>query len=118
MLNGKSDNLDAAKAFTRWQWVTQTKFPHTWACVANTSSRRAPTSARRVTSVFNSPQHKIFQNKLLPISRAEPRYSSQMLKAVSDGLQASMFSGKSGEQAADLAAERGRPLPSTYKGAH
>jgi multiple sugar transport system substrate-binding protein len=118
MLNGKSDNLDAAKAFTRWQWITQTKFPRTWACVANTQfSTRADVRAS-CASVFDTPQHKVFQNKLLPIARAEPRYSSQMLKAVSDGLQASMFSGKSGEQAADLAASGIDRFLTTYKGAH
>jgi hypothetical protein len=71
-----------------------------------------------VAPQFNSPQHKIFQNKLLPISRAEPRYSSQMLKAVSDGLQASMFSGKSGTDAAKLAADGVDRFLATYKGAH
>jgi multiple sugar transport system substrate-binding protein len=118
MVNGQSKNLEAAKAFTRWQWVTQTKFPHTWACVANTEfSTRADVRAT-CAAQFNTPQHKIFEQKLLPISRAEPRYSSQMIKAVSDGLQASMFSGKTGEQAATIAADGVDRFLKTYKGAH
>jgi multiple sugar transport system substrate-binding protein len=118
MVNAQSDNLDAAKAFTRWQWVTQTKFPHTWACVANTEfSTRADVRAT-CAAQFNTPQHKIFEKKLLPISRAEPRYSSQMIKAVSDGLQASMFSGKTGEQSAKIAADGVDRFLATYKGAH
>jgi multiple sugar transport system substrate-binding protein len=118
MLNKHSKNLEAAKAFTRWQWVTQTKFPHTWACVTNTEfSTRADVRAS-CAAQFDTPQHKIFQNKLLPISRAEPRYSSQMLTAVSDGLQASMFSGKTGEQSAKIAADGVNRFLATYKGAH
>lgn len=118
MVNGQSKNLEAAKAFTRWQWVTQTKFPHTWACVANTEfSTRADVRAT-CAAQFNTPQHKVFEQKLLPISRAEPRYSSQMIKAVSDGLQASMFSGKTGEQSATIAADGIDRFLKTYKGAH
>jgi multiple sugar transport system substrate-binding protein len=118
MINGHSKNLDEAKAFTRYQWITQTKFPHNWACVANTEFSTRSDVRASCASQFNSPQHKVFQNKLLPISRAEPRYSSQILKAVSDGLQASMFSGRSGSDSAKLAADGVERFLATYKGAH
>jgi multiple sugar transport system substrate-binding protein len=118
MLNGKSKNLEAAKAFTRFQWITQTKFPHNWACVVNTQFSTRSDVRPTCASVFNTPQHKVFEKQLLPISRAEPRYSSQMIKAIADGLQASMFSGKSGEQSASIAADGIDRFLGTYKGAH
>ena len=59
-----------------------------------------------------------FQSQVLPTARAEPRYPDQIVKAVGDGIQAALFTDKSGQQAAAVAADAIDSFLKTYKGAH
>jgi multiple sugar transport system substrate-binding protein len=117
MVNGKSDKAEAAMEFTRWMWVTQTKFPHTWSCEVNTEYSTRADVRKTCDSKFKG-VHYEEAAKLIPIARAEPRYSAQMGKGISDGLQAAMFSGKSGEESANIAADEIDRFLRTYRGAH
>lgn len=117
MVNSKGDHVEEAKRFTKWLWAQNAAFPHDWACVTNTKfSPRKPVN-NGCSSVFGKPPHSYFTQKVLPTARAEPRYPDQMVKAVGDGIQAALFKGKSGAQAADIAADAIDRFLRRYRGA-
>lgn len=104
MINSQGRNVEKAKEFTKWLWVENQEFPKTWACENSTKfSPREPVN-EACAEIFGEEPHKSFRDEVLPLARAEPRYPDQVVKAVGDGLQAAMFAGKSGEEAAALAA--------------
>ena len=117
MINAHGKAVPQAESFTKWLWTEDKTFPQEWACRHN--SKFSPNNAinEQCADVFDTPPYSIFKNEILPTARAEPRYPDQVVKAVGDGLQAAMFSGKSGEEAAALAAGKIDAYLSTYKGA-
>lgn len=118
MLSSRSQHLDAAKKFASWLWMQDTTFPKDWACQTNTkfSPRKAINSA--CGTLFDAAPENFFTDQVLPTARAEPRYPDQIVKAVGDGIQAALYQGKSGEQAATQAADAIDQYLKTYKGAH
>jgi multiple sugar transport system substrate-binding protein len=117
MINSQGENVDRAKEFTKWLWIENQEFPRTWACENSTKfSPRAPVN-EACEDVFSKPPYSTFRDEVLPLARAEPRYPDQVVKAVGDGLQAAMFSGQSGEEAAALASEAIDNFLSSYNGA-
>jgi multiple sugar transport system substrate-binding protein len=118
MLSSRSQHLDAAKKFASWLWMQDEIFPKDWACQTNTKySPRKPVNDA-CSSVFDATPADYFTNQVLPTARAEPRYPDQIVKAVGDGIQAAMFQGKSGQEAASLAADGIDAYLKNYKGAH
>jgi multiple sugar transport system substrate-binding protein len=117
MINAKSKAVAQAKAFTKWLWIENKDFPKTWACENSTKFSPRTEVNDECAAVFDKPPHSEFTNEILPTARAEPRYPDQVVKAVGDGLQAAMFSGKSGEEAANLAADAIDNYLSSYRGA-
>jgi multiple sugar transport system substrate-binding protein len=117
MINSKGKAIDRAKEFTKWLWTQDKKFPEQWACRHNSKFSPNPTINQACADVFDSKPYNIFKDQILPTARAEPRYPDQVVKAVGDGLQAAMFSGKSGEDAAKLAADKIDTYLSSYRGA-
>lgn len=117
MVNAKSEHLAQAKKFTQWLWVRNNDFAEDWAC--RKGSKFSPRTAvnEACDDVFGGEPHNIFTEQILPTARAEPRYPDQVVKAVGDGLQAAMFSGKSGEDAAGLASDAIDRFLSSYRGA-
>jgi multiple sugar transport system substrate-binding protein len=117
MINSQGDHIEQAKAFTRWLWVQDKQFPENWACRQGSkfSPRNAVNDA--CADVFEGEPHKAFTDDILPTARAEPRYPDKVVKAVGDGLQAAMFSGASGEEAANQAADAVDEYLSRYRGA-
>jgi len=117
MINAHGKAVPQAEAFTKWLWTEDKTFPQEWACRHNSKFSPNKTINEQCADVFDTPPYSIFKNEILPTARAEPRYPDQVVKAVGDGLQAAMFSGKSGEEAAALAAGKIDAYLSTYKGA-
>jgi multiple sugar transport system substrate-binding protein len=117
MISAKSEHVEQAKAFSKWLWTQDKRFPQEWACRHN--SKFSPNTAinKECSDVFESEPYNIFTDQILPTARAEPRYPDQVVKAVGDGLQAVMFSGKSGQEAAELAAGKIDSYLSSYRGA-
>jgi multiple sugar transport system substrate-binding protein len=117
MVNSKGKHVEQAKAFTKWLWIQNNSFAEQWACRKGSkySPRKAVNDA--CTDVFGGEPHSVFTNQILATARAEPRYPDQIVKAVGDGLQAAMFTGKSGEEAASLAADAIDKYLASYKGA-
>lgn len=117
MINAKSKHVEQAKAFTKGMWIDDNAFPEEWAC--RKGSKFSPRTAINdaCADVFGGEPHKAFTDKILPNAKPEPRYPDQIVKAVGDGLQAVMFSGKTGEQAAAIAADGIDKFLSSYKGA-
>jgi multiple sugar transport system substrate-binding protein len=117
MVNSKSDHVDEAKAFTKWLWLQNRSFPKDWACLTNTKfSPRRPVNASCARE-FGKPPKNYFTSQVLPTARAEPRYPDQIVKAVGDGIQAALFGGKSGADAAKLAAGEIDRFLKSYRGA-
>jgi multiple sugar transport system substrate-binding protein len=117
MINAQGDHVEQAKDFTKWLWVENKSFPKVWACENSTKFSPREAVNDECASVFAEPPHSTFTEEILPTARAEPRYPDQIVKAVGDGLQAAMFSGKSGEEAANLAADKIDSFLSSYRGA-
>lgn len=117
MVNAKGGHVEAAKKFTQWMWIQNNEFAEEWAC--RTGSKFSPREEvnERCSDVFGGEPHNTFTDQVLPTARAEPRYPDQIVKAVGDGLQAAMFSGRSGEEAAALAADAIDEYLSSYEGA-
>jgi multiple sugar transport system substrate-binding protein len=117
MINSRSGHVDAAKAFTKWLWTQDKTFPQQWACRHNSKFSPNPKINEECADVFDTKPYSIFKDQILPTARAEPRYPDQIVKAVGDGLQSAMFAGKSGEDAANAAADAIDSYLSSYKGA-
>ncbi len=117
MINGEGAFVDEALEFTKGLWIDNEDFPHVWACEQNTKYSPRQSVNEACSDVFESPPHDVFTNEILPTARAEPRYPDQVVKAVGDGIQAAMFRGASGEEAAALAADQIDRFLGTYKGA-
>jgi multiple sugar transport system substrate-binding protein len=117
MINSQGDHTEQAKAFTRWLWIQDKQFPENWAC--RNGSKFSPRTAVNdaCDDVFGGEPHNAFTDEILPTARAEPRYPDQVVKAVGDGLQAAMFSGASGEEAANQAADAVDRYLGRYRGA-
>jgi multiple sugar transport system substrate-binding protein len=117
MLNSQGKHPEQAKAFTRWLWTEDQQFPENWAC--RKGSKFSPRTAVNdaCADVFETEPYNVFKDEILPTARAEPRYPDQVVKAVGDGLQAAMFSGASGEEAATMAADKVDRYLSRYRGA-
>ena len=117
MISAKSGGIEQAKEFTKWLWTQDKEFPQQWACRHNSKFSPNPSINQQCDDVFSKPPYSVFKDQILPTARAEPRYPDQVVKAVGDGLQAAMFSGKSGEEAAALAAGKIDSYLSSYRGA-
>ena len=117
MINVRGKAVAQAKAFTKWLWTQDETFPQQWACRHNSKFSPNKNINQQCSDVFGVPPHSAFTNDILPTARAEPRYPDQVVKAVGDGLQAVMFTGKSGEQAAALAADKIDRYLASYRGA-
>ncbi|HWT92158.1 MAG TPA: sugar ABC transporter substrate-binding protein [Solirubrobacteraceae bacterium] len=117
MVNAQGGNVAKAKEFTKWLWVQDKEFPDNWAC--RNGSKFSPNNAvnEGCEDVFSKGAYKTFRDEVLPTAQAEPRYPDQIVKAIGDGLQAAMFSGKSGEEAASQAAKAIDSYLSSYQGA-
>lgn len=117
MINSQGKHADQAKAFTKWLWIQDKQFPENWAC--RKGSKFSPRTAVNDAcgDVFDKEPYSAFTDQILPTARAEPRYPDQVVKAVGDGLQATMFSGASGEEAANQAADAVDKYLSRYRGA-
>ncbi|WP_166354748.1 ABC transporter substrate-binding protein [Phytoactinopolyspora limicola] len=117
MINAGSSHIEAAKAFTEWLWVANDDFSEDWAC--RLGSKYSPRHAvnEACADVFDADPHRAFTEQILPTARAEPRYPDRVVRAVGDGLEAAMFRGASGDDAAALAADQIDAFLDTYDGA-
>jgi multiple sugar transport system substrate-binding protein len=118
MANSASKHLAEAMEFTKWLWIDDKTFPPDWACKTNSKFSPNTTVNQECTAVWEDDAHRKFTDVILATARAEPRYPNQIIKAVGDGIQAAMFGGKSGSEAAALAADEIDTFLKTYKGAH
>lgn len=118
MVSSQGKHIPEAKAFAKWLWADDKEFPPDWAC--ETNSKYSPNTSvnEACAAVFGDAAHAYFTDSVLPTARAEPRYPNQMVKAVGDGIQAAMFGGKSGTEAAAVAADQIDAFLKTYSGAH
>jgi multiple sugar transport system substrate-binding protein len=103
MVNARSRNLEAAKAFTAWMWARDVERPVEWATVVNSkfSPRRSVVDA--ASEFYGQPHLQTFRDVILPTARAEPRYPGEMVTIIGDALQAAMFRNTPGERAAERA---------------
>ncbi|HTE62088.1 MAG TPA: hypothetical protein VK631_17180, partial [Solirubrobacteraceae bacterium] len=110
-------HVEQAKAFSRGLWIQDDQFAETWACRNGSKYSPRPAINDACADVFDEDPYSTFTDDILPTARAEPRYPDQIVKAVGDGLQAAMFSGASGEDAANQAADAVDKYLSRYRGA-
>jgi multiple sugar transport system substrate-binding protein len=118
VVNAKSPNLAQALEFTKGMFVDDSAYVRDWACGSLTSYSPRKSVNDTCETVFNSGPIATMTRDVLPTARAEPRYPAGLVSAVGDGLQAAMFGGKSGQEAATLAADKVDAFLKTYKGAH
>jgi len=117
MVNSQGKHVEQAKAFSRGLWIQDDQFAETWACRNGSKYSPRPAINDACADVFDEDPYSTFTDDILPTARAEPRYPDQIVKAVGDGLQAAMFSGASGEDAANQAADAVDKYLSRYRGA-
>ncbi|MER6946247.1 sugar ABC transporter substrate-binding protein [Nonomuraea sp. NPDC000554] len=121
--NAKGGNPDAAATFIAWalgatdaagvergrQWNTVVK--------TNLPARKSVQEAAKAAGAFDKPALKVFLDKVVPGGRAEPRYSPEVYKAVSDAIQAAQLGGVDPAKAAADAAAKIDLFLKGYKGA-
>ena len=121
--NAKGRNPDAAAKFVAWalgsmdtagverarQWNTVAK--------SNLPARKSVKDAADAHGAFDKGQLKTFLTDVLPGGRAEPRYTPEVYKAISDALQACQLNGADPAKAAADANTRITTFLKTYKGA-
>jgi multiple sugar transport system substrate-binding protein len=105
MVNSRSENLEAAKDFASWVWIDETERPLQWATTEGVFSPRQSVMEAG-SNFFSQPHYSTFRDEIQPIARAEPAFPADMVKIISDALQAAMFRGTPGEVAAERAQER------------
>jgi len=105
VVNAGSEDVETAKAFTNWMWAEGTERPLKWATETGVfSPRKSVTEAGQ--AAFDKPYYHDFRDEILPIARAEPAYPADMVKIISDALQAAMFRNTPGEAAAETAQQQ------------
>lgn len=114
-VNSKGTHVAEAMAFTKWMWF-QTSFSHNWNCVANTEFSSRNNVNASCQKIQSGPEDTYFRNVVLPTARPEERYPDPILKSIGDGIQAAMFGGKSGTDAAKIAADGIDKFLKTYHG--
>ncbi len=109
VVNARSANVEMAKEFTAWMWAQGVERSVEWATVVNSkfSPRQSVTAA--AGDYYAEPHLAVFRDVILPTARAEPRFPAEMVRIVGDALQATMFRGTAG---ADAAASAQRELES------
>jgi multiple sugar transport system substrate-binding protein len=114
MVNARSRNLEAAKAFTAWMWAQDVERPVEWATEVNSkfSPRRSVVEA--ASEFYGQPHLSTFRDVILPTARAEPRYPGEMVTIIGDALQAAMFRNTPGERAAAQAQRELERFISSY----
>ncbi|GAA2854793.1 ABC transporter substrate-binding protein [Nonomuraea rubra] len=121
--NAKGANPEAAAKFIAWalgatdaegvergrQWNTVVK--------TNLPARKSVQEAAKSAGAFDTPELKIFMERIVPGGRGEPRYTPEVYKAVSDAIQAAQLGGVDAAQAAADAAGKIDTFLKGYKGA-
>jgi multiple sugar transport system substrate-binding protein len=117
MVNAKSPHLAEALKYAKGMFVDDPEYAHDWACGTLTSYSPRKTVNDGCASVFQAAGPMAdMTNNVLPISRADPGYPPEIVKALGDGIQAAMFGGKTGKEAAALAADEIDAFLKTYSG--
>ncbi len=113
-----SKNAEAALKFTQWMWFGDPNREVDWFTKVNTKFCPRKTVLEVAKDFYQQGKNAIFTNDVMPTARAEPRFPPEIVKAVGDGLQAAMFKGMSGQDAANQAAATINDFLGTYSGAH
>jgi multiple sugar transport system substrate-binding protein len=122
--NSHSKNLDEASRFAAWLGAGTdagaAKRGSDWVSVVKTDlSPRKSATARQVQSgFFKNPTFDFFLKQVYPTALAEPRFTPELIQAVSKAVQAVQFGGASPQSAASSAAKEINAYLKTYKGAH
>ena len=106
MVNSRSANLEEAKAFVDWMWIESNERALEWATTTGVFSPRV-SATEEGAEFFDQPIYSDFRDDIVPIARAEPAYPADMVKIISDAIQAAMFRNTPG---ADVAGETQQQL--------
>lgn len=99
MVNARSEHVEAALEVTAWMWAQDPARPLAYATGTGVfSPRRSVTEAG--ADFYDRPHFAEFRDEILPHAKAEPAFPAEMVKIVSDALQAAMFRNVPGERAA------------------
>jgi len=91
-----------------------------WVAGAKTdlSPRKSVTAIQTEEGFFKKYPLDVFHNQIYPTAQPEPRYTPEIVQAVSKAIQAVQFGGVSGKSAAATAAKEINAYLKTYRGAH
>jgi multiple sugar transport system substrate-binding protein len=121
--NAKGGNPSAAAEFIAWALAStdadSVERGRTWNTVAKTNIpvRKTVKSAADAKGAFADPNMKFFVDQVAPTGRGEPRYPPEVIKAISDAIQAVQLSGQSAASAASTAASTINTYLQSYNGA-
>ncbi|WP_415854410.1 ABC transporter substrate-binding protein [Sinomonas sp. G460-2] len=121
--NAKGGNPSAAAEFIAWALAStdadSVERGRTWNTVVKTNIpvRKSVTTAADAKGAFTDPNMKFFVDKVAPTGRGEPRYPPEVIKAISDAIQATQLGGQSAASAAGTAAATINTYLSSYNGA-
>jgi len=103
-----SGGVDKAAATRGAEWVSGVK--------TDLSPRISVSKDMQAAGFFKKYPLNVFQDEVYPTARAEPRYTPEIVTAVSKAIQAVQFGGASGASAAATAAREINAFLKTYKG--
>ncbi|AFK07262.1 ABC-type sugar transport system, periplasmic component [Mesotoga prima MesG1.Ag.4.2] len=115
MLNAKGKNTDIAAEFARWLVAEQIDFPLDWCTVTNSKFSPRYSVLEAGNEFYNTPPNDVFL-EILKTSKSEPTFTPEMVKAVSDAIQAVMFAGMDPKAAAKGASAAINAYLSRYTG--
>lgn len=104
-----SGGVDKAAAARGAEWVSGVK--------TDLSPRISVSKDLQAKGFFKKYPLNVFQDEVYPTAQAEPRYTPEIVTAVSKAIQAVQFGGVSGASAAATAAREINAFLKTYKGA-
>lgn len=117
MVNGKSENSDAAAKFAMWAFAEDTSIPLEWCTKVKFAYSPRKSVIEAGKDVYTKGLREVFTNQIYDSAVGEPRYPSEIVNAVGDALQNVMFNNGDPKSEAKKANDKIADFLKTYNGA-
>lgn len=102
-VNARSQHVEEAAKFAMWAFAEDPSRPLEWATEAKFAYPARKSVIEEGKEIYNKGLRKVFTEKIYETARPEPRFGPEIVDAIGEALQAVMFGGVSGEDAAEKA---------------
>lgn len=116
MVNGKSENSDAAAKFAMWAFAEDTSIPLEWCTKVKFAYSPRKSVVEAGKDIYTKGLREVFTNQIYDTAIGEPRYPSEIVNAVGDALQNVMFNNGDPKAEAKKANDKINEFLKSFKG--